>query len=125
MSRVIRSSIRMFYKAFKGEILVLPSRTIAFLFGVFLFLIPLRANSYTLFVLTFANIFVIFAVSWDLLSGYTGQVNFGHAAFFGVAAYTAALLNMHLGFSPWIKPGNILFCLHHGPKLTASRTRER
>lgn len=102
MSRVISSYIRMFYKAFKGEILVLPSRTIALLFGAFLFLLPLRVGSYTLFVLTFANIFVIFAISWDLLSGYTGQVNFGHAAFFGVAAYAAALLNLHLGFSPWV-----------------------
>lgn len=90
----------MFFKAFKGEILVLPSRTIALLFCVILFFIPLSVNPFTLFVLTFANTFVIFAVSWDLLSGYTGQVDFGHAAFFGIAAYTAALLNLHLGLSP-------------------------
>ncbi len=100
MRRVISSYIRMFVKAFRGEILVLPSRTIALLFCAFLFFIPLSVGSFTLFVLTFANTFVIFAVSWDLLSGYTGQVDFGHAAFFGVAAYTAALLNLHLGLSP-------------------------
>jgi branched-chain amino acid transport system permease protein len=49
---------------------------------------------------TFASIFAIFAVSWDLLSGYTGLVNFGHALFFGVAAYTTALLYKFLGWQP-------------------------
>ncbi len=36
---------------------------------------------------TLALIFGIFAASWDLLSGYTGQFNFGHALFFGFSAY--------------------------------------
>ena len=39
-------------------------------------------------------IFAIFAASWDLLAGYTGQVNFGHALFFGAGAYTSALLSL-------------------------------
>ncbi|MBM3118022.1 MAG: branched-chain amino acid ABC transporter permease [Chloroflexi bacterium] len=56
---------------------------------------------YILRTLILTNIFVIFAVSWDFLSGYTGQVNFGHALFFGVAAYTAAMLNKYLGLQPW------------------------
>jgi len=51
--------------------------------------------------LTYTSIFTIFAVSWDLLSGYTGQINFGHALFFGVAAYTSALLYKYLGWQPW------------------------
>ena len=42
-----------------------------------------------------ANIFVMFAASWDILSGYTGQVNFGHAAFIGFGAYTVALLSKY------------------------------
>jgi branched-chain amino acid transport system permease protein len=52
--------------------------------------------------LILAGIFAIFAASWDLLSGFTGQVSLGHALFFGVAAYTAALLNMNLGLAPWL-----------------------
>ena len=40
-------------------------------------------------------VFAIFAASWDLLSGFTGQINFGHALFFGVAAYTSGLINVH------------------------------
>lgn len=42
-----------------------------------------------------ANLFVMFAASWDILSGYTGQVNFGHAAFIGFGAYTVALLSKY------------------------------
>lgn len=42
-----------------------------------------------------ANVFVMFAASWDILSGYTGQVNFGHAAFIGIGAYTVALMSKY------------------------------
>ncbi len=47
-------------------------------------------------------IYVIFASSWNLLAGYAGQLNLGHAAFFGIGAYTSALLSLDLGVSPWI-----------------------
>ncbi|MFH1061163.1 MAG: branched-chain amino acid ABC transporter permease [Pseudomonadota bacterium] len=38
---------------------------------------------------------------WNILAGYTGQVSFGAAAFFGVGAYTAGLLAYHLEISAW------------------------
>ncbi|MHA2272460.1 MAG: branched-chain amino acid ABC transporter permease [Candidatus Hodarchaeales archaeon] len=44
-------------------------------------------NTYVVSILTLCLIWGIFAASWDLLSGYTGQVSFGHALFWGVAAY--------------------------------------
>ena len=44
---------------------------------------------------------VILGTAWNLLGGYTGQVSFGHAAFFGVGAYTAGLLALKLGISAW------------------------
>jgi branched-chain amino acid transport system permease protein len=47
------------------------------------------------------SIFAILAASWDLLSGFTGQMNFGHALFFGVGAYSAALLNQQANLPPW------------------------
>lgn len=53
----------------------------------------LAPTPYILHVVIVANIFAVFAASWDLLSGYTGQLNLGHALFFGMGAYTAALLN--------------------------------
>jgi branched-chain amino acid transport system permease protein len=39
--------------------------------------------------------------AWNLIAGYTGQVSFGHAAFFGIGAYTGALLETKLGVSAW------------------------
>ncbi len=94
--------IRRLLKDFRGDVLAIPGRLIALIFFVTLFLVPLITQEpYILRTLIFANIFVIFAVSWDLLSGYTGQINFGHALFFGVAAYTSALLNLRLGLQPW------------------------
>lgn len=52
-------------------------------------------NTTLLQVVATANIFVMFAASWDILSGYTGQVSFGHAAFIGTGAYTVALLSKY------------------------------
>jgi branched-chain amino acid transport system permease protein len=91
------------FKDFQGDVLSIPGRLIALIFFVLILLVPLfTKDPYVLRILVFTNIFVIFAVSWDFISGYTGQVNFGHAFFFGVAAYTAALLNKHLDFQPWL-----------------------
>lgn len=47
-------------------------------------------------------IFAIMAVGWNLMSGYGGMFSFGHAAFFGVGAYTDAYLLTTFGISPWI-----------------------
>ena len=100
---IISSYAGRAYKGFRGEVLVLPSRTVVLLFCLILLLLPLvMAHPYYLGILFMASIFAILAASWDLLSGYTGQMNFGHALFFGVAAYTAALLNLHFGLAPWL-----------------------
>ncbi len=94
--------IRRLFKDFQGDVLAIPGRLIALIFFILLFFVPLITQEpYILRTLIFTNLFVIFAVSWDLLSGYTGQINFGHALFFGVAAYTSALLNLRLGLPPW------------------------
>jgi len=86
----------------KGEIFVLPSRIAVLIFFVVLLLFPiLIEDPYLLRILTLASIFAIFAASWDLLSGFTGQMNFGHALFFGVSCYTTALLNLHFHIPPW------------------------
>ena len=95
-------SLRRIRLLFQKEILILPSRTIAFLFCLALLCLPLvTKDPYLLRIVIFSSIFAIFAASWDLLSGFTGQMNFGHALFFGVAAYTSAILNLRLGLPPW------------------------
>jgi branched-chain amino acid transport system permease protein len=40
--------------------------------------------------------------SWNLLGGYGGQYSFGHAAFFGTAAYTTAILQVNYGVNAWL-----------------------
>lgn len=45
--------------------------------------------------------FAVAATGWNLLGGFTGQVSFGHAMFFGTGMYTTAVFVMH-GVSPWI-----------------------
>jgi len=95
--------LRRLFKDFQGDVLAIPGRLIALIFFLFLFILPLITQEpYTLRILILANVFVIFAVSWDFISGYTGQINFGHALFFGVAAYSTALLGKHLGLQPWV-----------------------
>ncbi|WP_458095210.1 branched-chain amino acid ABC transporter ATP-binding protein/permease [Roseomonas sp. WA12] len=58
-------------------------------------------NSYHQLTLTLVAVWAIFGLSWNLLSGMTGLVSFGHAAFFGLGAYTVALLFVKLGLTPW------------------------
>ncbi len=94
--------LKRFYTIVRGEVLVLPSRIIVALFFIILLGLPLVSqNPYLIRVVILTSIFAILAASWDLLSGFTGQMNFGHALFFGVGAYTSALLNIHLQISPW------------------------
>ncbi len=86
--------------------LPVPGRVIAIVFLIFLFVFPLiTQNSYYMHMMIAASIFAIFAVSWDLLGGYTGQVNFGHALFFGVAGYTSGALGKWLG---WPLPATMI-----------------
>ncbi len=62
----------------------------------------LVTNSYFQLVLTLVPIWAIFGVSWNLLSGTTGLISFGHAAFFGLGAYTVALGFALFGITPWL-----------------------
>lgn len=88
--------IRKSLTLFRQEVLVLPSRVAVLVFVLAVLLIPVFTDDpYLLRILILTSVFAIFAASWDLLSGFTGQVNFGHALFFGVAAYTSGLINVH------------------------------
>jgi branched-chain amino acid transport system permease protein len=95
--------LRRGWAELKNEIFVLPSRTVVLLWVIALLALPLvYHDAYLLRILTMTCIFAMFAASWDLLAGYTGQVNFGHALFFGAGAYTSGLMSQKLGVSPWI-----------------------
>ncbi|OFW56038.1 MAG: hypothetical protein A2W01_04415 [Candidatus Solincola sediminis] len=53
-------------------------------------------------VMRLVGVFTIAAVGLNLLIGYAGQVSLGHSAFFGVGAYTSALIAVKAGFPVWI-----------------------
>jgi len=59
-------------------------------------------NSYYQLMLTLVPVWAVFGVSWNILSGYGGQLSFGHASFFGIGAYTVVLTMMYWGLTPWI-----------------------
>ena len=73
------------------------TRGLVVLVLVLLMVFPLLPFSYALAVLTDVLIFGLFAMSLDLLLGYTGLVSFGHAAFFGVGAYVAGIVGIYIG----------------------------
>ena len=58
-------------------------------------------NKFVLTIASFALVYAILAASWDLLIGFAGLVSFGHAGFFGLGGYAAALITYHAGLSPW------------------------
>ena len=63
-------------------------------------LVPLWLGDYGRSLVTETLLFCIFAMSLDLLMGYTGLISFGHAAFFGVGAYAVAVLGTLFGIHP-------------------------
>jgi branched-chain amino acid transport system permease protein len=66
---------------------------IAALFVLVAAFLPLWLSAYILGVLTVAYYFGVFSMSWDLLFGFAGEVNFGPTFLIGLGAYAAAILN--------------------------------
>ena len=75
---------------------------LAALSAVYLLLVFIVPNQYYQLMLTLVAIWAVMGISWNILSGYSGLVSFGHAAFFGLGAYTVALSLLHFALSPWI-----------------------
>lgn len=78
-------------------------KNLAFLAGILaLAVLPVFVtSSYYLPLITTIIIYSILVLGLDIVFGYTGEVSIGHAALFGVGAYTAGLLWMHFGLGFW------------------------
>ena len=75
---------------------------------------PLFLKNYGIYLLTYWLIFVIATMGLNLTVGYAGQKSLGHAAFFGIGAYTVALV-LKAGFSWWLGvPAAALLCFTVG-----------
>jgi branched-chain amino acid transport system permease protein len=67
-------------------------------FAVFPLVVP---SDYFRHIIIMALMWVVIGASWNLMAGFTGQVSFGHAIFFGVGAYAAGLCVTKLDISAW------------------------
>src|SRR5499427_7741542 len=59
-------------------------------------------NSFVIDIFIRILLFAFIGVAWNLIGGYAKQLSLGHAAFFGLGAYTSTLLQIDFGISPWI-----------------------
>jgi branched-chain amino acid transport system permease protein len=91
----------------QGQLLSFAPYVIA---GVILIILPPFTSAYIQGILMKILIYGIFALSLNLLIGYTGLFSFGHAAFFGVGGYTAGILMVRCGIeSFWLlAPASVL-----------------
>ena len=70
--------------------------------SVFLIAAPFIVTArYTQHVLIVVLLYVALGSAWNILGGFAGQLSLGHAAFFGIGAYTAAIIASKTTFSPW------------------------
>lgn len=69
-----------------------------------LLLLPLVLSDYPYYqeILTFVFLWAAMSGAWNIVGGYAGKFSLGHAAFFGIGAYTSGLLYTNLGVSPWL-----------------------
>jgi branched-chain amino acid transport system permease protein len=59
-------------------------------------------NSYYQLMMTLVLIWASFGLAWNMFSGYTGLISFGHAVFFGLGAYLTALGQIYFDLTPWL-----------------------
>src|SRR5882724_5817768 len=79
---------------------------LGFAVAVLLLSLVLRSDYYEL-VLTQVLLWAVLSLAWNILCGYSGYFSFGHAAFWGLGAYTVALGMTQFGVTPWV---TIPFC---------------
>ena len=59
-------------------------------------------NSYYQLIMVQVLVWAMLGLGWNMLSGYSGLISFGHAAFFGLGAYTVTIAFVKFGITPWI-----------------------
>jgi branched-chain amino acid transport system permease protein len=78
------------------------TRVAGLLVLVVLLILPFLLSNYPRALVSEIFIFAIFAMSLDLLLGFTGLMSLGHAAFFGLGAYAVAVLGAQFGLNAWL-----------------------
>lgn len=75
---------------------------VLFFVGAALLPFVLDPRGHELRVAAMVLLFAAMAQSWNIVGGLANQISLGHAAFFGLGAYTSTILYLKLGISPWI-----------------------
>jgi branched-chain amino acid transport system permease protein len=65
-------------------------------------LFPALFGSYAITIFTLIFFYGFLGQAWNIVGGYAGQLSAGHAAYLGIGAYTAAVLSVEVGVTPWI-----------------------
>jgi branched-chain amino acid transport system permease protein len=80
-----------------------PKGYLSLLGLVALILFPLVVqNPFVLHLLIMILFYAALGGAWNIIGGFAGQLSLGHAAFFGVGAYSCILLNLYTGLNPWV-----------------------
>ena len=64
--------------------------------------LPLVSSSFAIDIYIRVLLFAFIGVAWNLMGGYAKQLSLGHAAYFGLGAYTSTILQIRFDISPWI-----------------------
>jgi|RhiMethySRZTD1v2_1073278.scaffolds.fasta_scaffold00072_20 branched-chain amino acid transport system permease protein len=75
---------------------------IAALAAAYLLIGLMVRNSYYQLIMTLVLLWATMGLAWNMLSGYSGLISFGHAAFFGLGGYTMTIAFVKFGITPWI-----------------------
>src|SRR5512136_1230796 len=80
------------------------TRVYLFLGLIFLILLslPLFLSQYLLGIFVFIFYYAYLGQSWNILTGYTGNISLGHSLYVGIGAYVSTMLAVKLGLSPWV-----------------------
>ena len=98
---------------------------IAFCLAAVAALVPLFVKDvYVQNVMVLTLMYAALSQSWNILSGYCGQISLGHALYFGLGAYTTALLFTKFGVLPWfgMLAGGALSLSGQLPSLASRRS---
>jgi branched-chain amino acid transport system permease protein len=97
--------VRPLVTRYEDDLRLFPTRwnRIGLVLGIAaLVAVPLLANRYWLDVANITAVYIVGAIALVILTGFTGQISLGHAAFLAVGAYSAAVLGRHAGTPFWL-----------------------
>ncbi|MGD9032525.1 MAG: branched-chain amino acid ABC transporter permease [Desulfobacteraceae bacterium] len=90
---------------YREDVKIFQTRFVKFWLGilfVLLIVLPFFAGQYVLYTANLCGIAIIGALGLNILSGYTGQISLGHAAFLAIGAYASTIFSIKLGIPFWI-----------------------